>query len=122
LGIPKFDDAGQLAGQFIDSGFALIQISQVALLNDWDTTGLRGSLSTSVAVKEVFVPYENIARLSKTPCRKITDPLVCVISRCVGWHWFPFLSTEFVFHKICSRRLHFSISFHPQVRGRNFST
>jgi alkylation response protein AidB-like acyl-CoA dehydrogenase len=46
LGIPIFDEAGQ----FIDSGSALIQRSQVTLLNDWDTIGLRGSGSTSVAV------------------------------------------------------------------------
>ena len=62
LGIPIFDDAGQ----FIDSGSALIEISQVTLLNDWDTIGLRGSGSTSVAVKDVFVPNERIALLSKT--------------------------------------------------------
>jgi 3-hydroxy-9,10-secoandrosta-1,3,5(10)-triene-9,17-dione monooxygenase len=62
LGIPIFDDAGQ----FVDSGSALIQVSQVTLLNDWDTIGLRGSGSTSVAVKDVFVPNERIALLSKT--------------------------------------------------------
>ena len=62
LGIPIFDDTGQL----IDSGSALIPISQVTLLNDWDTIGLRGSGSTSVAVKDVFVPNERIALLSKT--------------------------------------------------------
>jgi 3-hydroxy-9,10-secoandrosta-1,3,5(10)-triene-9,17-dione monooxygenase len=62
LGIPIFDDAGQ----FIDSGSALVQVSQVTLLNDWDTIGLRGSGSTSVAVKDVFVPNERIALLSKT--------------------------------------------------------
>ena len=62
LGIPVFDEAGQ----FIDSGSALIQRSQVTLLNDWDTIGLRGSGSTSVAVKDVFVPNERVALLSKT--------------------------------------------------------
>jgi 3-hydroxy-9,10-secoandrosta-1,3,5(10)-triene-9,17-dione monooxygenase len=62
LGIPIFDEAGQ----FIDSGSALIQRSQVTLLNDWDTIGLRGSGSTSVALKEVFVPNERVALLSKT--------------------------------------------------------
>ena len=36
------------------------------MLNDWDTIGLRGSGSTSVAVKDVFVPNERIALLSKT--------------------------------------------------------
>ncbi len=62
LGIPIFDDAGQ----FIDRGSALVPVSQVTLLNDWDTIGLRGSGSTSVAVKDVFVPNERIALLSKT--------------------------------------------------------
>ncbi len=62
LGIPVFDESGQ----FIDSGSALIPISQVTLLHDWDTIGLRGSGSTSVAVKDVFVPNERIALLSKT--------------------------------------------------------
>jgi 3-hydroxy-9,10-secoandrosta-1,3,5(10)-triene-9,17-dione monooxygenase len=62
LGIPIFDESGQ----FIDSGSALIPISQVTLLHDWDTIGLRGSGSTSVAVKDVFVPNERIALLSKT--------------------------------------------------------
>jgi alkylation response protein AidB-like acyl-CoA dehydrogenase len=62
LGIPIFNDAGQ----FIDSGSALIPVSQVTLLNDWNTIGLRGSGSTSVAVKDVFVPNERIALLSKT--------------------------------------------------------
>jgi len=62
LGIPVFDESGQ----FIDSGSALIPVSQVTLLHDWDTIGLRGSGSTSVAVKDVFVPNERIALLSKT--------------------------------------------------------
>ena len=62
LSIPIFDESGQ----FIDSGSALIPISQVTLLHDWDTIGLRGSGSTSVAVKDVFVPDERIALLSKT--------------------------------------------------------
>jgi 3-hydroxy-9,10-secoandrosta-1,3,5(10)-triene-9,17-dione monooxygenase len=61
LGIPILDDAGQV----VDRGSALIPISQVTLLNDWDTIGLRGSGSTSVTVKDVFVPNERIALLSK---------------------------------------------------------
>jgi alkylation response protein AidB-like acyl-CoA dehydrogenase len=62
LGIPIFDESGR----FIDSGSALIPISQVTLLHDWDAIGLRGSGSTSVAVKNVFVPNERIGLLSKT--------------------------------------------------------
>jgi 3-hydroxy-9,10-secoandrosta-1,3,5(10)-triene-9,17-dione monooxygenase len=59
LGIPIVDAAGQVVGR----GSALIPMSQVTLLNDWDTIGLRGSGSTSVAVKDVFVPDERIALL-----------------------------------------------------------
>jgi 3-hydroxy-9,10-secoandrosta-1,3,5(10)-triene-9,17-dione monooxygenase len=61
LGIPILDEAGQV----VDRGSALIPVSQVTLLNDWDTIGLRGSGSTSVTVKDVFVPNERIALLSK---------------------------------------------------------
>jgi 3-hydroxy-9,10-secoandrosta-1,3,5(10)-triene-9,17-dione monooxygenase len=61
LGIPIIDDAGQP----IDRGSVLIPTSQVMLLNDWDTIGMRGTGSTSVAVKDVFVPNERIALFSK---------------------------------------------------------
>jgi alkylation response protein AidB-like acyl-CoA dehydrogenase len=59
LGIPILDDAGRITGR----GCALIPISQITLLNDWDTIGLRGSGSTSVTVKNVFVPNPRIAVL-----------------------------------------------------------
>jgi 3-hydroxy-9,10-secoandrosta-1,3,5(10)-triene-9,17-dione monooxygenase len=62
LGIPIFDDAGHQ----IDLGSALVPVSQVTILHDWDTIGLRGSGSSSVSVKEVFVPNERIALTSKT--------------------------------------------------------
>jgi 3-hydroxy-9,10-secoandrosta-1,3,5(10)-triene-9,17-dione monooxygenase len=61
LGIPILDDDGKV----IDSGSALIPISQVTLSNDWDTIGLRGSGSVSVSVEGVFVPNERIALFSK---------------------------------------------------------
>jgi 3-hydroxy-9,10-secoandrosta-1,3,5(10)-triene-9,17-dione monooxygenase len=61
LGIPIHDEVGQIVGR----GSALIPMSQITLLNDWDTIGLRGSGSTSVTVKDVFVPNERIALLSK---------------------------------------------------------
>jgi 3-hydroxy-9,10-secoandrosta-1,3,5(10)-triene-9,17-dione monooxygenase len=57
LSIPIFDESGQ----FIDSGSALIPISQVTLLHDWDTIGLRGSGSTSVAVKDLFITYDRLS-------------------------------------------------------------
>jgi 3-hydroxy-9,10-secoandrosta-1,3,5(10)-triene-9,17-dione monooxygenase len=92
LGIPIFDESGQV----IDSGSALIPISQVTLLHDWDTIGLRGSGSTSVSVKDVFVPNERIALLSKTlqedyPVSRLRDePLY-------GLALVPFLATKLVF-------------------------
>jgi len=55
-----------LAGEIVDTGSALIPSAQVTRLNDWDTIGLRGSGSTSVAVQNVFVPDERIALGSKT--------------------------------------------------------
>ncbi len=61
LGIPILNDAGQM----IDSGSALVPTSQITLLHNWDTIGLRGSGSTSVAAKNVFVPNERISLLSK---------------------------------------------------------
>jgi 3-hydroxy-9,10-secoandrosta-1,3,5(10)-triene-9,17-dione monooxygenase len=62
LSIPIFDESGQ----FVDSGSALIPTSEVTLLHDWDSIGLRGSGSTSIEVKDIFVPNERIALLSKT--------------------------------------------------------
>ncbi|WP_271898441.1 acyl-CoA dehydrogenase [Candidatus Phyllobacterium onerii] len=61
LGIPFHDDAGNV----VDRGAALIPASQVKLVDDWDTIGLRGSGSTTVRVADVFVPTERIALLSK---------------------------------------------------------
>jgi 3-hydroxy-9,10-secoandrosta-1,3,5(10)-triene-9,17-dione monooxygenase len=91
LGIPIHDEAGQFVGR----GTALIPTSQINLLNDWDTIGLRGSGSTSVTVKDVFVPNERIALLSKVlqedypsahlPARLYRLPLV------------PLLATNLVF-------------------------
>jgi 3-hydroxy-9,10-secoandrosta-1,3,5(10)-triene-9,17-dione monooxygenase len=57
LSIPIFGESGQ----FIDRGSALIPISQVTLLHDWDAIGLRGSGSTSVAVKDLFITYDRLS-------------------------------------------------------------
>ncbi|CAB3760304.1 acyl-CoA dehydrogenase family protein [Paraburkholderia humisilvae] len=62
LGIPLVDDAGTVIGR----GAALLPVSEITLLNDWDTIGLRGSGSTSVTVKDVFVPDERIVSMSRT--------------------------------------------------------
>ena len=61
LGIPIHDDAGQI----VDRGVALVPTSEITLLNDWNTIGLRGSGSNSVTAKDVFVPNERIASLGK---------------------------------------------------------
>ncbi|MEN0106625.1 MAG: acyl-CoA dehydrogenase family protein, partial [Pseudomonas sp.] len=60
LGIPIVNEAGEV----VDQGLALLPMSDVTLLHDWDTIALRGSGSTSVAVKNVFVPDERIASVS----------------------------------------------------------
>ncbi|WP_019450547.1 acyl-CoA dehydrogenase family protein [Cupriavidus sp. BIS7] len=60
LGIPLVDEAGNV----VDQGMALIPTSDVEFLNDWDTIALRGSGSTTVTVKNKFVPDSRITRLS----------------------------------------------------------
>lgn len=61
LGIPLVDGAGNA----IDHGMALLPVSEVTPLNDWDAIGLRGSGSVSVSVKDVFVPDERISSVSR---------------------------------------------------------
>ncbi|HEY3599643.1 MAG TPA: acyl-CoA dehydrogenase [Paraburkholderia sp.] len=61
LGIPIVDDAGQMTGM----GSALVPSSDVIFLNDWDPIGLRGSGSTSIAVKDLFVPNDRISLTSR---------------------------------------------------------
>jgi alkylation response protein AidB-like acyl-CoA dehydrogenase len=60
LAIPVLDREGRP----IDRATVLIPTSQVVVLDDWDTIGLRGTGSASVTVKDVFVPNERIALLS----------------------------------------------------------
>lgn len=59
LGIPILDDDGKV----IDEGLAIVPMEKVEILDDWDTIGLRGSGSSSVAVHDLFVPFERIASL-----------------------------------------------------------
>lgn len=59
LGVPTFDKNGEPAGP----GIALVPMSDVKMLNDWDTTGIRGSGSTNVTMENVFVPRERIVSL-----------------------------------------------------------
>ena len=50
LGFPMQDETG---GYLV---FALVPKAEVQVLDDWDTIGVRGSGSSSVAVRDVFVP------------------------------------------------------------------
>ena len=61
LGFPVANQAGD----GIDRINALVPISDVTLSNDWDTSGLRGSGSTSITVKDLFVPNERLVNLGK---------------------------------------------------------
>lgn len=59
LGVPTFDENGNDAGP----GIALLPMSDVKILDDWDTIGIRGSGSSNVSVENVFVPNERIIPL-----------------------------------------------------------
>ena len=61
IGIPVPNEAGQI----IDHCMAAIPISEVKILNDWDTIGMRGSGSSSVALENVFVPDARLLSLPK---------------------------------------------------------
>lgn len=54
-GSPRDEAGGYLA-------FAVLPISDVQILDDWDTIGIRGSGSSSVAVRDVFVPDIRVSR------------------------------------------------------------
>jgi 3-hydroxy-9,10-secoandrosta-1,3,5(10)-triene-9,17-dione monooxygenase len=58
LGFPVRDEAGS----FRYMGFAVLPIADVRILDDWDTIGVRGSGSSSVAVRDVFVPDIRVSR------------------------------------------------------------
>ena len=59
LGVPMFNDAGEPVGP----GIALVPMKDVKLLNDWDTSGIRGSGSTNVSVENLFIPNDRIVPL-----------------------------------------------------------
>ena len=61
LGIPIVDAAGNV----IDQGAALVRASDVEILGDWDVIALRGTGSSSVSVKNLFVPDERVASMSR---------------------------------------------------------
>ena len=52
LAVPTWDSKGNVIGRSI----ALIPMREVKILNDWDTSGMRGSGSNNVTVENVFVP------------------------------------------------------------------
>jgi len=52
-------------GEVVDRVCALVATSDLILLNDWNTTGLRGSGSMSVAINNLFVPEERLIPFSK---------------------------------------------------------
>ena len=47
----------------MDQGLAAVPIEQVQILNDWDAIALRGSGSSSVAVRNLFVPAERVVSI-----------------------------------------------------------
>lgn len=59
LGVTMFDEAGEPIGP----GIALVPMSDVKLLHDWNTSGIRGSGSTNVSMENVFIPDERIIPL-----------------------------------------------------------
>ena len=59
LGVTMFNAAGEPTGP----GLALVPMSDVKLLHDWNTSGIRGSGSTNVSMKNVFIPSERIISL-----------------------------------------------------------
>ncbi len=59
LGVPMLNENNEVVGH----GIALLPMSDVKNLDDWDTIGLRGSGSTNVSVENVFVPDERIVDL-----------------------------------------------------------
>jgi 3-hydroxy-9,10-secoandrosta-1,3,5(10)-triene-9,17-dione monooxygenase len=62
LGVPVSDGDGVVQSNV----FALLPMSQVKILDDWNTIGIRGSGSSSVAVRDVFVPDSHLTDASGT--------------------------------------------------------
>jgi 3-hydroxy-9,10-secoandrosta-1,3,5(10)-triene-9,17-dione monooxygenase len=87
LAMPLVNDAGDI----IDHGFALVPIEHITILDDWDTMGLRGTGSSGVFAKDVFVSEELVtpasalfagetqAALATAPLyRTAVDPLLTI--------------------------------------------
>ncbi|HEY5333280.1 MAG TPA: acyl-CoA dehydrogenase family protein, partial [Solirubrobacterales bacterium] len=61
LGVPLLNEANEVTGH----GVALVPMSDVNVLDDWDTIGLRGSGSSSVSMENVFIADERICDLQE---------------------------------------------------------
>ena len=61
LGIPIVDASGKV----IDQGVAMIPTEELEILNDWNVIGICGSGSSSVTVKNLFVPDDRVTSLSR---------------------------------------------------------
>src|SRR6266571_3492705 len=62
LGMPLLNERGEV----VDQGFALLPSEDVERLNDWNVIGMQGTGSTSVAVKNKFVPDRRITSMSES--------------------------------------------------------
>ncbi|MDL2403645.1 acyl-CoA dehydrogenase family protein [Rhizobium mayense] len=87
LAIPLVNETGDLT----DLGFALVPIEDITILDDWDVTGLRGTGSSGILVKDVFVSGDLVtpasalfagetqASLATAPLyRTAADPLLTI--------------------------------------------
>ena len=70
LGVPIYDKDGNV----VDEGLALIPMSKVEILNDWDTMALRGTGSNTVRVRDVFVEADWILPFGKFRRENFTQP------------------------------------------------
>lgn len=61
LGIPRTDNAGNI----IDHMLAFVPSRKIATLNDWDTIGMRGTGSSSISVRDLFVPKSHVTSFSE---------------------------------------------------------
>lgn len=76
LAMPLVDDTGDITGH----GLALVPIEHITILDDWDTMGLRGTGSSGVFAKDVFVSGELVTSLpallaGETQAASATSPL-----------------------------------------------
>ena len=70
LSVPTWNEAGEAVGKAI----ALFPMSDVKILNDWDTSGLRGSGSSNVSAENVFIPDERIIDLKACAAGTVKRP------------------------------------------------